>query len=159
MKRISMLLMAMAFFAISCSLTKENKLYRRTINGTWELTEVIYEGAEGQFTSTLFQDSDAKCFEGSTWFFNANNSLGYYSLPEAEDCLGGQRNIRWSVYGNENSQQLQFKLIDEKRNDITSDGFRLGIAHLDDEKMRLFSDVQVEGEPIRVVYKFQKRNQ
>ncbi len=159
MKRTSIFLIVLVFLATSCSLTKENKLYRSTINGTWQLTEVTYNGAKGNFTSTLFKDADAKCFEGSKWFFNANNSLGYYFLSQSQNCIAGKRDIRWSVYEKNNVQQLQFKLVNEKRKDINDYGFRLDIDYLDNEKMELHSDVRVEGEAVRVVYNFQKINQ
>lgn len=151
----------MAFVAclsISCSLNKEAKLYRSSMNGTWELTQVSYDGAEGTFTSVLFKDADAKCFEGSSWFFNGNNSLGHYTLPEGKDCVAGQRAIRWSVYGQSGAQQLQFKFIDAKRKDINDYGFRLNILQLDDAQMKLSSNVNVEGETIQVIYHFQKIN-
>ncbi len=159
MKQIKVLLVFVTLLATSCSLTKENRLYRSTINGTWQLTEVAYHGAEGKFSSILFQDADAECFEGSSWFFNANNSLGYYTLAQGENCGAGQRDIRWSVYDINNVQKLQFKFVNEKHKNITPYGFRLHIDFLDDTVMNLHSDVSVDGESVRVIYKFKKINQ
>ncbi|PVX52069.1 lipocalin-like protein [Balneicella halophila] len=159
MKRIIMLSVIVAFLGISCSLSKEDKLYRTTVDGTWQLTNVDYTGAQGQFSSVLFKDADAKCFGGSTWYFNHINSTGYYDIPQGLDCVGGQRDIRWSILDQNGIQQLQFKFIDEKKKDITGYGFRLTIDYLDDTSMTLRSSVSVDGEPVNVIYKFQKINQ
>lgn len=156
MKKMMILTAIIAFWSTSCSLTKENKLYRSTLNGNWELTEVSYEGAEGKFTSVLFKDAAAECFEGSTWSFNSNTSLGYYSIPQTQECVAGQRNIRWSVYEANGLQQLQFKFVDEKRKNINDYGFRLNIDYLDDTTMKLHSNVNVEETPVKVVYQFRK---
>lgn len=158
MKRIILLTAVVAFLGFSCSLTKENKLYRSTLNGTWKLTEVNYGGAEGKFSSVLFKDADAACFQGSTWTFNANNSVGSYTIAQGQDCVAGQRNFRWSVYEGSGLQQLQFKFVDEKRKDINNYGFRLNIDYLGDATMKLRSNVNVEGEPINVIYQFEKIN-
>ncbi len=157
MKKISVLWVLVALIATSCSLTKENMLYRSKIKGDWKLVEIAYEGAKGQFSTKLFQDANADCFEGSDWSFNANNSLGSYELNGGQDCIAGRRDIRWSVFGGDNLQQLQFKFVDEKHKAITNTGFRLDIDYIDEAKMRLHTDVNVENEIVRVVYKFQKK--
>lgn len=145
-----------AFLSFSCSLTKENKLYRSHIKGTWQLTEVAYSGAKGQFSSVLFKDAEEKCFERSEWYFNSNNSTGYYNIIKGQDCTPGQRDIRWSIISEGGVQQLQFKTIDAKRKDINDYGFRLYIDYLDDYTMRLRSNVNAEGEAVNVIYKFQR---
>lgn len=159
MKRIIILSAVIAFLGISCSLTKENKLYRSTLNGKWQLTEVSYSGADGKFSSVLFKDSPATCFKGSNWYFNANNSTGYYTISQGEGCIAGQRYLRWSIYEGSGLQQLQFKFIDEKRKDINGYGFRLNIDYLDDSTMKLHSNVSAEGTPLKVIYQFQKVSQ
>lgn len=147
---------ALIFLITSCSLSKQNKLYRSSINGTWRLNNVSYEGLDGTFSSILFKDADAKCFEGSTWFFRSNNSTGHYRIEKGGNCMLGERYIRWSIQENNNAQLLQLKFIDNKKKDLNNYGFRLTIDYLDEQSMKLHSIANVEGEIVHVVYKFTK---
>lgn len=140
----------------SCTLSKQNKLYRSTVDGTWTLQEVSYEGADGTFSSILFKDADAKCFEGSTWFFRANNSTGYYRIQKNGNCIAGDRYIRWTIQEENNTNLLQFKFTDQKRKDLADYGFRLTIDYLDASRMKLHSTVNVEGQIVHVVYNFNR---
>ena len=144
---------------LSCSLSKEVREARKTVDGTWTLQNVGYAGNEGDFKAILFNDAEAVCFEGSTWFFRNNNSTGNYTIPQGSLCSGGMRNIRWSIIENEGSgRQLQFKYIDEKKNDINGrTGYRMDIVSLGMNQMTLKSDVQVDGAPVSVTYEFQKQ--
>jgi len=150
------LVMLVAIIMSSCSLSKDNKTYRSTINGTWELSDVSFQNNSGMFKSVLFNDAEDICFEGSEWFFRANNSTGSYTINSAGNCPAGTRNIRWSVVERENGiNQFQFKFIDEKRNDISGGlGYRLDIVSLSESTMQLRSNVTVDGQPVSVVYQF-----
>ena len=56
------------------------------------------------------------------------------------------------------NSQLQFKFIDEKRNDISGGvGYRLNIETLTEQSMTLKSNVSVDGETVTVVYDFTKK--
>ncbi|UOB17456.1 lipocalin family protein [Abyssalbus ytuae] len=142
----------------SCSLSKVNKSYRNSINGTWTLTDVSYENASGQFKSVLFNDAEDICFEGSEWFFRANNSTGYYNIPASSLCEPGNRYIRWSVVeGDSTYHQLQFKFTDEKKKDLSGLGYRLIISSVSDEQMVLRNNVLVDGERVTIVYNFNRK--
>lgn len=156
MKKIMIVIILLVTLG-GCSLSKQNQLYRKTIQGEWILKQVSYEGAQGTFSSVLFKDADAKCFEGSRWLFRANNGTGYYAIQKPGECMVGERYIRWSVYEENQKQLLQFKFTDQKRKDLTNYGFRLTIDFLDDSVMKLHSTVSVEGQIVRVVYHFQKQ--
>ncbi|MCJ7465452.1 MAG: lipocalin family protein [Maribacter sp.] len=134
--------------------TKGTAADQKTINGAWTLNEVSYEGNTGTFKSVLFNDADASCFAGSSWYFRNNNNTGSYTLANKTDCSAGERFIRWSIL---NTNQLQFKFIDEKYKDISGGlGYRMTIATLTDQEMILKSNVSVDGESIIVVYNFTK---
>lgn len=146
-------------FMASCSVSKSARTQRNIINGSWSLNNVSYENNEGTFSSVLFGDSKDICFEGSTWFFRNNNSTGSYTIKQGSLCQGGDRLIRWSVIEPaDRLSQLQFKFIDEKRNDVSGGyGYRLDIANLTETQMTLKSNVSVDGEPITVIYEFIKQ--
>ncbi len=135
--------------------TKGTANLQKTLNGLWTLNTVTYEGNEGKFSSVLFNDADASCFEGSDWFFRNNNNTGSYVLNGGAICTEGERFIRWSIL---NSGQLQFKSIDSNYKDISGGmGYRMDVASLDASQMILKSRVSVDGEPITIVYSFTKK--
>ncbi len=153
-KNLIILVLSLAFF--SCSTSKQVRDDRKVVDGSWTLENISYEGSEGDFKAKLFNDAQAVCFEGSTWFFRNNNSTGNYTIPPGSLCSGGERNIRWSIIENEDGgEQLQFKYIDEKKNDIYGrTGYRLDLISLTPSQMTLKSDVMVDGNPLSVVYEF-----
>ncbi|MEL4308313.1 lipocalin family protein [Joostella sp. CR20] len=143
----------------SCGLSKENKDNRKTLDGTWKLTNIDYQNNEGYFKSVLFGDVSAKCFKGSEWFFRSNNSTGYYNILEPGDCSPGQRNIRWSIQDdpNGNPNRFQFKFIDEKKNDVGGGyGYVFQINSLSPQTMVISADAPVGSETVTVVYEFTK---
>lgn len=142
----------------SCSTTKQVRDDRKVVDGTWTLDDVGYEDNQGDFKAKLFDDASAVCFEGSTWFFRNNNSTGSYTIQPGSLCSGGERNIRWSIIeGQGDSQQLQFKYIDEKKKDIYGrTGYRLDVVSITASQMTLKSNVTVDGSPVSVVYEFSR---
>lgn len=161
MKKTFLLLVSLAFITVSCKAPKAALEKRKSIDGTWTLEDVSYENASGNFKSTLFNDAEDICFEGSEWFFRNNNSTGKYTIAPSTLCNGGDRWIRWSVVDNpENySSQLQFKMIDENYKDISGGlGYRLNITNLSEQQMTLKSNATVDGEVVNIVYKFNKKS-
>ena len=160
MKKTSLLVATILLLvATSCSVSKSARTQRNIISGTWILDNIDYENNQGAFTSVIFGDSKDLCFEGSNWYFRDNNSTGRYTINQGSLCQGGDRFIRWSIVEPENQvSQLQFKFIDEKRNDVSGGyGYRLDIANLTETQMTLKSNVSVDGEPITIVYEFTKQ--
>jgi hypothetical protein len=156
----SIILLAFGVILSSCGISKEIRDQRNLLSGTWILNDVRYENNTGMFKAVLFNDSDAICFEGSNWFFRDNNSTGRYTLQQGSLCQGGDRFIRWSVVSNpaNYTNQLQFKFIDEKRNDVSGGlGYRLSIAELNASSMTLKSNVMVDGKSLTLVYEFTKQ--
>ena len=160
MMKNSMVLGALFLLLFSCSLSKEVREQRKTINGTWTLQNVSYADAEGDFKAKLFDDADAFCFEGSTWYFLENNSTGSYTInSNTAACPAGTRNIRWSVAEDPSGDdRLQFKFIDEKKKDIYGrTGYGMDIKSLTSSQMTLQSRVTVDGAPVSVMYEFTKQ--
>ncbi|MGB5555644.1 MAG: lipocalin family protein [Flavobacteriaceae bacterium] len=159
-RRIILVFLVVPLFLISCNATKGvpstkgTAKLQKTLNGAWTLNTVTYEGNDGKFSSILFNDADASCFEGTYWYFRNNNNTGSYVIDPTNNCSGGERFIRWSIL---NSGQLQFKSIDSNYKDISGGlGYRMDVALLEDTQMTLKSRVSVDGEPITVVYSFTK---
>ena len=156
----TLILLAFGIALSSCGISKEVREQRNLLSGTWILNDVRYENNTGMFKAVLFNDADAICFEGSNWFFRDNNSTGRYTIQSGSLCQGGDRFIRWSVVSNPSnySNQLQFKFIDEKRNDVSGGlGYRLNIAELTATDMTLKSNVMVDGKNLTLVYEFTKQ--
>lgn len=147
-------------FLASCSVSKSARGQRDLFSGTWSLDNISYENNSGNFKSVIFNDAEDICFEGSEWFFRDNNSTGRYTIAQSTLCNGGDRFFRWSVVepSQNYSSQLQFKFIDENRNDISGGyGYRLNIVNLTEQAMTLKSNVSVDGQPVTIVYEFSKK--
>jgi len=148
-------------FLMSCSLSKTERQARSTIDGTWILNTVDYEST-GNFTSTLFNDTSAKCFEGSKWFFRSNNSTGNYEILSA-DCATGTRNIRWAaneIGKDSGNYEFTMKMVDEKNKDIQKNvGYKMDLRYLDANTMTITETSQVDGEPIKIVMNFSRLTQ
>lgn len=142
----------------SCTVSKEARNYKREINGNWQLKSIITEGITGKYQAAIFNEADFNCFIGSTWNFNARNSLGTYSIAKnADECVAINRNIRWSIYEAKDQPKLfQFKRLDKnlKEIDENSGGFRFTIVQIDNNTMQLRSDLTFEGKPANFIYKF-----
>ena len=160
LRKLIFLVLFTAGLVTSCSVSKGARQDRSVLSGNWILNDVSYQGGQGKFKSVLFNDSDATCFEGSTWYFRNNNSTGSYMLGGGSNCDEAERFIRWSVVERPGmASQLQFKFIDEKYKDISGGlGYRLDIEQLTDQQLRMTSKVTVEGQPMTVVYEFTKND-
>lgn len=153
--------MALAIVVSSCSVSKNARSQRNLLSGTWTLNDISYENATGNFKSTIFNDAEDICFEGSDWFFRDNNSTGRYTIAPSTLCNGGDRYIRWSVIEPQANytSQLQFKMIDDKNKDIAGGlGYRLNIISLTAEAMTLKSNATVDGQVVNIVYTFNKKS-
>lgn len=158
MMKYCVIVLLASFLLFSCSTSKVVRDDRKVVDGTWTLDDVGYEGSDGDFKAKLFDDASAVCFEGSTWFFRNNNSTGSYTIQPGSLCSGGERNIRWSIIERQGGgQQLQFKYIDEKKNDIYGrTGYRMDVVSISPSQMTLKSNVTVDGNPVAVVYEFSR---
>ena len=160
MKRASLLfnLILIVFLLASCSSSKQARVYKRTMDGNWQLQTIVTESIPGKFKAQLFSEADFNCFVGSNWSFNDRNSLGTYTINKnGNECAAIKRNIRWSIYEATAAEPklLQFKRLDDKYKEIDEGGgFRFTVLQLDDKVMKLKSDITFEGRPASFIYNF-----
>ncbi|WP_281540294.1 lipocalin family protein [Maribacter aestuarii] len=158
MRKIILLASALMLIVSSCAISKDARGKRNMLSGSWTLNDISFANNAGNFKAVLFNDAEDICLEGSDWFFRDNNSTGRYTISPSTLCNAGDRFIRWSVVEQGGTSQLQFKFIDEKRNDISGGvGYRLNIETLTEQAMRLKSFVNVDGENVTVIYDFTKK--
>ncbi len=146
------------FFLSSCSVSKEARSFKNSIDGKWQLQTVTTEGIMGKVKAQILNEADLNCFVGSNWSFNRNNSLGTYSISQnAGECVAVTRNIRWSIYEAKDEPKLfQFKKLDDKLKPVEEGnaGYRFTILKLDDHTMQLRNDISFEGKPASFIYNF-----
>ncbi|MEO9953933.1 lipocalin family protein [Nonlabens sp.] len=158
MKRIMFLGLLMIFVTTSCSTTNAVKQTTRAIDGNWTIESVTYEGA-GEFKSTLLQDVAASCFEGSSWYFIANNNRGTYTINDA-NCSAGERYFIWNVPGNKEMIEgdLLLKITDGKYKSESNAGYQLEITRANESNMTWTIPANVNGRTVYVNMNFIKNN-
>ncbi|MEP7237608.1 MAG: hypothetical protein ABI685_07080 [Ferruginibacter sp.] len=143
----------------ACSVSKEARTMKKTINGDWVLQTITTEGITGIVKTKIFNEAEFGCFIGSEWNFISNNSMGSYTLVDkSNECPQLKRFIRWSVYEPKDMpKEFQFKRLDDKKNAMDNgDGYRLTVSELDNNKMKLRSDIVFNGHAGAVIYNFVK---
>jgi hypothetical protein len=153
-------LVMMTGLLTACSVTKEARTIKKSINGSWTLQTVNTEGITAKFAAKVFNEADLNCFIGSSWDFISNNSTGSYTLVGGTTgCSTLQRNIRWSIFEPKDAaKEFQFKRLDGKNNPMDdNNGFRLSVTMPDDNTMQLKSAITFEGKPGNIVYNFVKK--
>src|SRR5688500_2731284 len=128
----------------ACSVSKEGRSMKKTINGDWNLQTVNVEGIDSKLKAKVFNEADLECFIGSNWNVVSNNSMGSYSLAgTTPGCPSITRNIRWSVYEPKDAEkEFQFKRLDDKKNPMDdNNGFRMAVGALTETTMQLKSAI------------------
>lgn len=146
-------------FLQACSGTKEARKIRKGIDGEWTVQTVTVEGVSGMINTTVFNEANFKCFIGSVWNFESNNSTGFYGLQSnGASCPAIKRYIRWSIYEPKDAvKEFQFKRLDDKKNPMDNgDGYRMDITIQNETSMQLRSNITFEGKPVAIVYNFSK---
>lgn len=149
--------------ASSCGSTQSNttaKPSKKTLKGTWEITDIRFVGEKGLYKATLFDMADSACFKGSEWVFIPNNGSGKYSINNtASQCEPVATRIHWSFYEpGDGTYQFQFKYVDEKNKPIDSAnrGYRSVIESLEENTMAMRVQTTYEGQEFDVVLSFTK---
>ena len=120
---IGLLLVAALLNLNACSVSKEARSTKKSINGSWTLQTITTEGmsTDGvniKMKATIFNEADYNCFVGSTWNFIANNGTGNYTIGNGGNCVGVTQGIKWSIYepaGQEKLFQFKLKTVLESR--------------------------------------------
>ena len=144
----------------ACSVSKEARSMKKDINGNWVLQTITTEGITGVTKTRIFNEAEFGCFIGSDWNFVSNNSMGSYNLVDkSKNCTPVKRFIRWSVYEPKDlPKEFQFKRLDDKKNAMDNgDGYRLTVTELDDNHMKLKSDIVFDGRAGAIIYNFIKK--
>ena len=156
--RITLSILFALLLFTACSVSKEARTFKNTIDGKWQLETVTTEGITGQIKAQILNEAPLPCFLGSSWTFNQNNSLGSYSISQnAGECVAVKRNLRWSIYEAKDEPKLfQFKKLDDKLKPVEEGnvGYRFTIVKLDDKAMQLRNDISFEGKAASFIYNF-----
>ncbi|UCE94347.1 MAG: lipocalin, partial [Flavobacteriaceae bacterium] len=75
MKKLLLLTLTILFVS-SCGSTQSSsasKPSKKTLKGTWEITNIKFVGEKGLYKANLFDMADSACFKGSQWVFIPNN--------------------------------------------------------------------------------------
>jgi len=156
----SLLILLLAFTFSACSVSKEARGMKKTINGDWVLQTITTEGITGVVKTRIFNEADFGCFIGSEWNFIANNSMGSYTIVDnAKACVPLKRLIRWSIYEPEGlDREFQFKRLDDKKNAMDNgDGYRLKVTELGSDHFKLRSEIVFDGHAGAIIYNFIKK--
>ncbi len=156
----SLVMLLFALTLSSCSVSKEARSMKKTINGDWVLQTITTEGITGVAKTKIFNEAEFSCFIGSQWNFISNNSMGSYSLiDKGYGCPVLKRYIRWSIYEPKDLPgEFQFKRLDDKKNSMDNgDGYRLSISELSKNTMKLRSDIVFSGHSGAIIYNFTRK--
>ncbi len=155
--------MITAFLIIAfsaCSVSKEARTMKKTINGDWILQTIITEGITGVAKTKVFNEAEFSCFIGSEWNFISNNSMGSYSIVDkSKDCTPLKRFIRWSIYEPKDlPKEFQFKRLDDSKNAMDNgDGYRLTVTEISQNQFKLRSDIAFGGSAGAIIYNFVRK--
>ena len=152
------------FLLVSCGASKSDtaaKPSKKTLKGTWQVTNLRFVGEQGLYKATMFDLEDSACFKGSEWVFIPNNGSGKFSLSGegGSQCEPVTSRIHWSFYEpGDGSYQFQFKYVDEKNKplDAANRGYRCNIDSLQENAMEMRVQVTYDGKPFDVVMSFEK---
>lgn len=158
MKRV-LFLVLIAASIMSCGPSKTVIESKKVIKGYWNLDNISYD-TSGTFNVSIFNDTSAECFEGSTWRFIPNNNTGSYTIEDS-DCPTGERNFIFTIQEIDSDTGLYnflLKPTSAKGKSDTNAGFRLRLAQLNDTNMRWEQTVNVDGKPFTIIMSFSKND-
>lgn len=156
--------LVLAMLIVSCSATttatsQSAAMKKKTLKGTWSLTDIRFVGEEGLYKADLFGIADSPCFKGGEWMFIPNNGTGRFSINGSERCQEGTHRILWSFYeSGDGSTELQFKLVDSKNKPLSGDksGYRMTVESLSESNAVFRVKVDYDGKPFDVVLTLDK---
>ena len=157
----------LALLAVSCSGSKSGtttatKMNKKTLKGTWEITDIRFVGEEGLYKADLFGLADSPCFKASEWVFIPNNGTGKFTIQPATRCDAGTHRILWSFNETaDGSTQFQFKYVDDRNKPLSGDksGYRANIDTLTPGNMVLRVKSNYQGTPFDIVLTMEKTSE
>lgn len=158
MKRLVLILFTGLLLG-SCATNQVVKESRKTLKGHWNLDNINYGNAEGEYKVKLLEDVSSECFVGSTWRFIPNNNFGNYEI-NGTDCAPGKRYFVWTIPSggkSATSYDILLKPTDSKMNStMNNEGFRLNLDYLSNDSLRLTQTLQVNGKSFTINMNFTK---
>ena len=151
----------LAVLAFSCSSSKSGvaKPSKKTLKGTWEVTNIKFVGDKGLSKAFMFDLADSACFKNSQWVFIPNNGSGKFTTSATtSQCEVMTNRIHWSFYDSgSGSSQFQFKYIDDgtKAKNVTT-GYRGNIDSLNENTMVMRVATTYEGNAFDDIMNFSK---
>jgi hypothetical protein len=143
---------------VTCSVSKEGRIIKKAINGSWVLQTVTTEGITGSFKSRIFNEADFSCFIGSEWNFSKKGTGSYAIVDLTKECPPVRRSITWSVDEiKDGVKQFSFKRFDDKKVRMDEEAFKVIITQLDARLMKLRSDIIYDGHPAAMIFNFVKK--
>jgi hypothetical protein len=150
-------------FLSACGSTQSSstsaKPSKKTLKGTWKVTNIRFVGQEGLYKAKLFDLADSACFKESEWVFIPNNGTGKFSINQGSQCEAVTQRILWSFYEpGDGVYQFQFKYVDEKNKPIdpANRGYRSNIDTLEENNMTMRVVTTQDGNEFDVVLTFTK---
>lgn len=161
MKNLTLLLLFFSLFGCGAKQAVSELPSKRTLKGTWELTDIKFIGEKGIYKAFLFDAADSACFKGSEWVFIPNNASGRFTTNASNStCDILNYRIIWSFLEVGNNKSFQFKYADEKNRPQSKDktGYRAEINELTAGNMIITLPSTYEGNSFNVVIKFEKKS-
>ncbi len=152
---LSVIGIAIIFFASSCV---RHKAAGVNLNGKWMISDVRLDGAgnASDYKITLFDDAGSSCFTGSEWNLTESGNATY-TIPQTNDCSGGERPIHWSLQNSSGVAYFQLKHIDAAKARKTPDGYRLELTNVTKSGFTLREPVEAGNSTAYVVMDFTKQ--
>lgn len=153
------------FLTMSCGSTQSSTTFKpskKTLKGTWTVTNVRFVGEQGLYKVKLFDMADSACFKDSEWVFIPNNGSGKYTIMEGSQCDPLSTRIHWSFYEpGDGTYQFQFKYVDEKNKpiDAANRGYRSSIDTLEENSMTMRVITTHQGKEFDVLLTFTKTSE
>ena len=156
MKKIAVLILSLAFL-VSCGSSRVVNEARETMRGDWQLTSITYPGNNQNVQVSLLDNMPARCLEGSTWNFIANNNTGSY-IPSGMNCDANTRFFIWSIDdAGMGSYDLMFKPTNsDHKSEMGNKGYRINLTQLSGSQMTWEQTVNFEGKPFTIKMNFNK---
>jgi len=147
------LIFATLFFSCSSSKNASNlKPTRNHLAGNWAITNINVDFPGNFKVSQIFDEAPYQDFEGSSWNLIRNGN-GSFTLSN-----GTKENIYWSIYGNGDDAQLQFKKLNGMKPRNVETGYRLMLGPISRETFTAKSIINAGADSTgSITYTFTKK--
>lgn len=117
----------------SCSTTKNTTDLNATVSnlkGNWILTNIDANMPDDFTVTRLFDQAPPSAFENSKWNL-IRNGKGSYTLED-----GHTESINWSIYGEGDGAELQFKKLNGENAREVDKGYRLQLNEISSDSFK-----------------------